>query len=316
MPTVPVFSPVAQTTRARQSFRPIQVFFLPYGRGFSGKNGFLKGATPTVNQGATLLCTLESLSDIGLSAVGEEVVSMPGKIDRTTLPDSIASAFTMPLNGGAVGTLKYILGISPHLGTALEWSLYNFQTVGAIIVHKYDNDSKLPVSSLLIPNVKLKVENVAGVPDSGTSSQTLSFYQDDAEIYQVVGNQQWTYSLFHDNGASVVNSAAPNTSTTPTTFALDDCNNSATTTPPQPLLVFPNRTGYKQYLAVCRADTVVPTTSQATFATATVTFGTAPVAGTSLLFIYAIDTSAYDAPMYHSNTGGMLVLSEDFMGIL
>jgi hypothetical protein len=289
---------------------------LPYGRGFSGKNGFLKGATPTVNQGATLLCTLESLADIGLSPVGEEVVSLTGKTDYTAIPDSVGMNFSLTLQGGAVGTIKYILGISPHLGTAINWSDYNKGLVGAIIVHKYDNEGKLPVSSMLLPNVKMKIETIGGVPDSGTVSQSFTFYQDNAECYSVVGNQQWAYSLFHDNGASVVNAAAPDG--TLTAFILDDCNNSATSTPPQPLLTFPDRTGWKQYLAVLRVDDSEPAaaTAGATFATATITFGTAPADGKSLLAIYAIDTSAYDAPMYHNSTGGMLVLSEDFMGIL
>jgi hypothetical protein len=315
MPTVPSFAPSTVFKAAVQNFRPIEVFLVLHrDTSFSGKNGFLKGATPTVNQAAVLLCTLESMPTISVNAVGEETISMPGKSDYLTAPDSVGFETTITLNGSAMGTLMYMMGINPSTGTAIDWSTFNFGMVGSIIINKYDRESKAPVTSLLLANCKMKIPTVAGVPESGNISQEVMFYNETAKVASVNGTKQWTYSLYHDNGASVTNAAAPDG--TLTAFILDDCNNSATTTPPQPLLVFPNKTGYEQYLAVLRLDATIPTTQEATFATATITFTTAPADGKSILAIYAIDTALYDAPMYHKGTGGMLNLSEVFMGVL
>lgn len=322
----PVFSAASQATRAEANSKRVEVFFLPYGSTtplgaarFSGRNGFYKGAVPTVAQGATLLCTVNELADIGLSAVGEEVVVMPGKADRTKR-DSTGLNFSLTFQGNAVGTFKFLLGISPHTNEAIDWAFGDFGLVGSIIIYRYDDTQSLPVQSTLIKDVKMKVETVQGIPNSGRSMQAITFYQDVAWIRSVTGNQLWTYSLFVDDGASIVNAAAPDGVLV--AFVLDDANNSQTAVPPQPIQFNPSGTGYQQYLAVLRVNGTVITPSAAAvataaqFATATITFGAAPADGSSLLAIYAVDSNTYVLPMLHSTTGGQLVLVEDFMGIL
>lgn len=324
----PVFSAASQATRAEANSKRVEVFFIPYGSTtplgaarFGGKNGFYRDTTPTVAQGACLLCTVSELADIGLSAVGEEVIVMPGKQDRTKR-DSTGLNFSLTFSGNAVGTFKFLLGISPHTNEAIDWAFGDFGLVGSIIIYRYDDTQFLPVQSTLIKDVKMKVETVQGIPNSGRSMQAITFYQDVAWIRSVTGNQLWTYSLFYDDGAvnSIVNAAAPDGSIT--TFILDNCNNSQTSTPPEPIQFNPSGTGYQQYLAVLRVNGTVITPSAAavataaTFATATITFGAAPAAESSLLAIYAVDSSLFTLPMLHNGTGGQLVLVEDFMGIL
>lgn len=326
----PVFSAASQATRAEANSKRVEVFFLPYGSTtplgaarFSGRNGFYKGAVPTVAQGATLLCTVNELADIGLSAVGEEVIVMPGKADRTKR-DSTALNFSLTFAGNAVGTFKFLLGISPHTNEAIDWAFGDFGLVGSIIIYRYDDTQALPVQSTLIKDVKMKVETVQGIPNSGRSVQAITFYQDVARIWSVTGNQLWTYSLFVDDGASIVNAAAPDASGTLVTFALDDANNSQTTTTPLAIQYAPSETGFKQYLAVLRVNgtniapsaAAVATAATYNAATGVITFGAAPADGTSILVIYAVDSSLYTLPMLHNSTGGQLVLVEDFMGIL
>jgi len=309
---VPVFTPSNTKKEARQSYKQIEVLFIPYGRGFSGKNGFLNGASPSFIQGCCLLCVAESMADINLAALGEEIVSLPGKNSYRTISDSVASTFSLQLLGGSVGTFKFILGISPHTNEAIKWSEYDFGQVGCIIINKYDMN-KNPTSSMCIPNVSARVTTVGGVPASGTVSQSFEFYQEEAEIYLVTGDQQWTYSLYYEAG-SLLNAFAPDGILD--TFSLEKGNNSQTATAPQPILFNPDASGYNQYLAVLRVDSQVPTTNEASFATSTITFVTPPAINKTLLAVYAIDTSAYVDPMYYTTNGGKNLLSETYMGII
>jgi hypothetical protein len=325
MSVIPFSSKTAEK-RARQDGHYSKLYFVPYGSKsrngtarFGGKNGFYLGATPTIAQGACEICTTSEVGDIALAIENETTVTMPGKTSYTT-GGRKSLEFEIQIQGNAVGTLKFLMGISPHTGEAIDATRFHYDLSGAVIIDKFDSeDSHLPVQSILIPNVKMKIDNWVGFAE-GDQMQTVKFFQDEAEKYIVTGNQVWDYSLFVDNGTTITNPAAPDG--TKTAFILDDCNNSNTATPPVPIMFNPDGTGWKRYLAVLRNDAVVPdadataVVTSATFATSTITFGAAPADGSSILAIYPIDLATHDSTMRHTKPGGMFTLVESYMGIL
>lgn len=325
MPTAATFAPTLQAKKANRSSKFITVHFVSYGSTtpagvarFSGKNGHQKGATPTWVQSAVAICTVSEVAELALEIQGEETLVLPGKTDEKRW-DSIAFSTTVTLQGNAVGTIKYMLGISPHTNEAIDWDRSDFGLSGALIINSY-SDAKTLVMSTCVANVKLRFPSVGGVANSGSNMQQITFYSEEAKLKSVVGSVIWSPIIFLDNGASITNATAPDGIIT--AFILDDCNNSQTTTPPQPVAFNPSATGLDQYFIVARLDGAnlasdgAALSTSGTFVTATLTLGAAPADGTSILLICAIDTAAYVVPLLHTNNGGMGLLSETYMGII
>lgn len=331
MATQRTFSPSNQNTKLMASSKRTEVYFVPYGSTnplgiarFGGRNGHYKGTTPTFVQAQCLLCSMSELAEIGIAMEGEEKVVMPGKTDYTRYDGSSYST-TITLKGNAIGTTKFILGISPHTNEGIEAGRGDFDLCGGLIIHRYADNNDLK-SSTFVADVKVKIENVMGVANSGENQQTFMFYNENArgKLWTVHANgsvvPKFYASIFVDDGASITNADAPDG--IKVAFVLDNVNNSATTTPPQPIMFNPSGTGYQQYLALLRVNGTVITPSAeavataAQFATATITFGAAPADGASILVVCAVDGNAYDMPLDHTNNGGNLLLSEDYMGML
>jgi len=331
MATQRTFSPSNQNSKLLASSKRTEVYFVPYGSTndlgvarFSGRNGFYKGTTPTFVQAQCLLCSMSELAEIGITMEGEEKIVMPGKRDDTRYDGSSYST-SITLKGNAIGTMKFILGMNPSDNEAISWGRGDFNLCGGLIIHRYADNNDLK-SSTFVKDVKVKVENVSGVANSGENQQMFTFYNESAEnnVYTVFANgavvPKFYASIFVDDAASITNADAPDG--TKTAFALDNVNNSVTTTPPQPIQFKASNTGYKQYLALLRVNGTEIEASSAAFATAatyatgTITFGAAPADGTSILVVCAVDGNAYEMPLDHANNGGNLLLSEDFMGML
>lgn len=331
MPTQRIFAKTSQNKSLYSSSARTEVYFVPYGSTnplgvarFGGRNGHYKGAVPTFVQAQCLICSMNELAEIGLTMEGEEKVVMPGKADVTRY-DGRSYSTTITLKGNAIGTVKFILGISPHTNEAIQWSIGDFDLCGGLIIHRYADDNSLK-SSTFVKDIKVKIENVSGVANSGENTQMFTFYNENAEgkVWTVTANgavkPKFYASIFVDDGASITNAAAPDGATA--AFPLDDVNHSVTSTPPQPIQYNPSGTGFEQYLALLRVDGTVITPSTAavataaTYATGTITFGADVADGASILVVCAVDGNAYDMPLDHTGNGGNLVLVEDYMGML
>jgi hypothetical protein len=330
MATQRTFAPSNQNSKLLASSKRTEVYFVPFGSTndlgvarFSGRNGFYKGATPTFVQAQCLLCSMSELAEIGITMEGEEKIVMPGKRDDTRYDGSSYST-SITLKGNAIGTMKFILGMNPSDNEAVNWGRGDFDLCGGLIIHRYADNNDLK-SSTFVKDVKVKVENVSGVANSGENQQMFTFYNESAEnnVYTVFANGAVVpkfYASIFVQDANITNAAAPSGSIA--IFQLDNVNNSVTTTPPQPIQFKASNTGYEQYLALLRVNrtlfipSAAAVASAATYATGTITFGAAPADGTSILVVCAVDGNAYDMPLDHSNSGGNLLLSEDYMGML
>lgn len=295
-----------------------KIFLAPYGTGSGNQNtkgGWVASASPSSIYAAMELCTVNEMAEFTQSAINEVTTAMPGKALLTTR-DGTSSSGSLSFVANAVGTFRVLSKLYAADGTAIQWSVGDLGIVGALIVNRYSNAGTL-ISSTCYPDVKAKIESVAGVTNQGMNYQPVTFYQDEAKIYTLTSGNLWMPFVFVDDGASLTNAAAPDGSIT--TFKLDDCNHSQTTTPPQ-LVLFDDKpsgaTNWKRYFATLRLDGVEVSTSAATWATDTLTFGTAPADGKRLYGIAAINPASYTVPTYHSNTGGMLNLVETVLGIL
>lgn len=298
------FSFQSQNTHTERNSKYFNVMLVRYGD--TGINGYEAGATPTVNQSGVLLCTVKSLSEIGISREGEAEIMLPGKKSRKTY-DSQKFEATLTLQGNAMGTFLYMFGLSSHQFEAINWLKYQDALIGALVIESYDEKFQL-ISSTLIPDIRINIDNISGMAETGFNDQAFKLYNLNASISTLYKGAKWCWSLFRDNGASITNAAAPDG--TLTAFILDDCNNSGTSTPPQPFQYDRAASGWQRYFPVLRVDSTTPSTAEVSFATATLTFTTAPADGASILAIYGLDTTTYDWPYRGSTVGKELYLSE------
>ena len=295
-----------------------KIFFAPYGNGSGNQNtkgGYVTAASPSAICAAMEFCTVSEMPEWTQAAINEQTIVAPGKKNLTTRDGTSASG-NLSFHANAVGTFRVLAKLYAADGMAIQWSVGDFGLVGSLIVHRYSDAGDL-ISSTCYVDVKAKIESVAGVVNQGLNFQPVTFYIDESKIHTLTSGNLWMPFVFVYNGASLTNAAAPDASIT--TFKLHDCNHSQTTTPPQ-LVLFDDRpsgaTNWKRYFATLRVDGVEVSTSAATWATDTLTFGTAPADGARLYGIAAINPASYTVPTYHNSTGGMLNLIEQVVGIL
>lgn len=315
MATTTTFAKASQRESAHHASAFTKIFLASYGSGAGNQNtkgGWVASASPSSIYAAMELCTVSDMAEWSLAAINEVVRIMPGKTNLTSRDGTSASG-VLNFIGNAAGTFRVLHQLYATDGTAIQWSKGDLGLVGALIVNRYSQAGTL-ISSTVYPDVKAKIESVAPVSNQGDNLQPIMFYQDEARAYTLTSGNLWMPFVFVDDASSLTNAAAPDGSLT--AFKLDDCNHSNTTTPPQLVQFDPSATGWKQYFATLRVDGVEVSTSAATWATDTLTFGTAPADGSRIYGIAAINPATYTVPTYHNSTGGMLNLIETVVGII
>jgi len=294
------FSQLTQTQQAIKDSKYTVVHFVPYSQSVTPYNGWINHATAasaTAVSPGGVLCVMTEMGAISLDPIDENTVVKPGKVNFT-YQNGTASKFDLTLDGNAVGTIKYLLGIPTSDKRAINLAQGNYNQIGSIIIDSYsisvNGGAHTLVSSILVYDVSMKITEIAGVANSGMNMQKISLYQNEGKILMQAGAVQWNWGLWWDN-ATITNAAAPDGSIT--TFNLKSVNYSGTSSAVTAIKSDPNNaSALAQYFPVLRLGAANVTDSDATSSATVITFGTAPADGKSLLYICAIDTSAGPVP--------------------
>lgn len=252
---------------------------------------------PTENKLIGLLCVLQNMDDIPLSAINERELQGVGKNNIIINDGEQIDPFNITIDGNAVGTISALVGHDINHDPAFQVKRDYF-VKGSLLIVSHDNDGT-PRRSDLITSLKVRIPSLAGITAGGENPQTVTFYSENATCYIAIGTKSWAVEVWHKDDASIVNTNAPNGVLT--TFTLGQGNGSTGT--PQALswnsANYAAGTSLYEYYALAQLNgQKILTGDISAYDETSITFGTAPADKAYLLLFYLIDLSLYDWPLY------------------
>lgn len=246
--------------------------------------GLYTGATYKTVYGA-LLPDIQNMDAPTASPINErehyEMGFKPSQIN-----DGVDWAFTIEVEGAAREMPAWLIGQLLSDNVNMKFGR-DYGTKGHLIVYTVDeNEVVQSIEYLLDVGVKL-MQLPAGA--NSENNLTIDLYVKDGVGGSVWGGNPVAFEFFVDN-ANDANADAPDASIT--AFVLGHGNRSySTAAPPDILEVDPAATGLARYFLWVRLDGRDVTDAEATFnaSTKTLTFATAPGAGSMLEMGYLVD---------------------------
>ncbi len=299
----------AATTRLHTS--RVHVYFVPHGVNPDTKTEF-DGAdsTSSVPKGLGLVCSTQKFGNIKMEPSNTTEVKAIGKANYTYATGGKLS-FSIDLESGDVNTLLVMQGKNPSSATANAYIARPIPHASGDLFVQYWNETTLR-KSVYVPNCQFRVMEVAmgDGPDTEVI-QTIEFFKDgDSETFTTRGTVSFAAELWKriSTGPNVPaaapegtivdfvlgtsNMAGVNGTTSPVALKIDD-EYAITKYGPSP-------TDFEKYMIRVSVAGVDQTSSQVTYTTGTrtLTFGTAPAAGASLMAVYMCDYATAAPPQW------------------
>lgn len=244
-------------------------------------------------------CTLLSMDAIKKVPLSDINVLMPGRKAPIQITDGYKiEAFKVSLMGDALSGLYAAIGQNPTVQPGFMHDTVDYGKKGHLLIQSFGipkggTVSKLMRTTLLL-NACVRIEDVPGIEQDGTSTQDVYFYTnrtDGGDLVELQGDYTFVWEIFADN-ATVVNPGIPGT-----TLDVGTGNNSyASATTPVPFAFNPAGTGIDQKFAYISVNGVRQNAANGTtFSAPTVTLPSATVVPATVLMIYALDTTSLTA---------------------
>lgn len=270
------------------------IFLIPYQNKVAPWSGIEhNGAAATENKPMGIICVSQAMDDPTLTPINEEVVFGNGKDRETTNDGYRVDPFNVEVKGNAVKFLMAAINQDQGTNSTIK-HIGDYGLNGALLIVSHDGVSKSVMRTDLYVDMNVRIDTLPGFTD-GTTTQTVSFYADQAQVYTADKDEMWAVEVFRQT-VNILNTEAPNGIINE--FDLGDGNSSGAFIPVA-LLVDPTAVGYKQFFPVMRVDAVTPGTSVLTFVQPKLTFPLAspPADEATLMMIYKIDTNVSDVPL-------------------
>lgn len=241
-------------------------------------------------------CTLLSMESIKKVPISEIDMILPsGKSPIKITEGYKIDAFKVSLMGDALSGLYAAIGQSPTTQPGFMHETVDYNKRGHLLIQSYGipkggTTTKIMRTTLLL-NACVRIEEIPGIEQDGTTMQDVIFYTNRTEggdLVELQGDITFCWEGFADN-ATVLNGGIPGT-----TLDVGTGNNSyASATTPVPFAFNPAGTGIDQKFAYISVNGVRQNTANGTtFSAPTVTLPAATVVPTTVLMIYAIDTAS------------------------
>jgi len=252
-----------------------------------------------------VFCAEHEMSEPSFAAIIDQTTMAPGKAPYQQ-SEGTSYEFTVTLKGGAAGVMRTLLDTAAtQNANLLDYNLSS-QKFGIVVYQYTDADT---VVTTVYRNLDATLQSTSGVSYDSEGFINVKFRCEDTtgnKPIQTKAGQMWVAEHFYDDGASIVNAAAPDGAIV--AFTLGDGNGSYTLTTPTPvaLIYDSNQSTPFNYVQVWVDG--IEQKSGFTFnaGTSVLTFAVAPADGAKLVIGYVClafnSGSGVAAPLFDAPT--------------